>query len=186
MHGLLTFPPVRDAMDVSVAMCAAGIGVRSATTDDVSYLNALYRRLREDELSATGWPESFKRDFLDSQFSMQHRHYVEAYASGDFWVVEHRHRPIGRYYVLRDARYHRVIDISLDVSWRRRGIGGQLLDWTQTFVRQSGAAGIDLSVDERNVDAQRLYARYGFVEAERQAPYIAMRWTNPLIQLKTA
>jgi ribosomal protein S18 acetylase RimI-like enzyme len=182
----LTFPPARNAIDVSAAMHAAGIGVRSATADDVPYLNALYRNLREDELASTGWPESFKRDFLDSQFSMQHRHYVNAYANADYWIVEYRHEPIGRYYLLREAPYHRVIDIALDASRRHGGIGGMLLDWSQTLVRQASAEGIDLSVDEQNVGAQRLYARHGFVETARERPYIAMRWTNASTQLNTA
>jgi ribosomal protein S18 acetylase RimI-like enzyme len=179
------FPSPGSRVTVSAPMQARSLGVRAAQTSDVPYLRTLYHALRDDELSQTGWPESFKQSFLDSQFAMQHRQYVDAYADADFWLIEHQQQAIGRYYLLRQPACYHIIDITLEPSWRGRGIGGLLLQWSQSMAQQAGAAGIDLHVDERNPGAQRLYARWGFTETKRESPYIGMRWSSDL-QLKTA
>jgi ribosomal protein S18 acetylase RimI-like enzyme len=120
---------------------------------------------------------------------MQHAHYVNHFNDADFWIVERRGQPIGRYYLLRRPTYYHIIEISLEPASRGQGVGGLLLDWTQSLARKQQARGIDLHVDEANLAAQRLYARCGFTETGRQPPNIAMRWSSPqhnAIQLNTA
>ncbi|MEW9573014.1 GNAT family N-acetyltransferase [Rhodanobacter sp. Si-c] len=179
MHGpdpLPAFPPGAPLPAVSKPMSARNIGLRTAGTNDMRFLRALFHALKSEELPLEHWPEPFKQAFLDQQFALQHMQYVDRYPGADFWIVEHRNQPIGRYYLLREpSRYH-IVDITLEPAWRGRGIGSLLLDWAQSLARRHGAAGISLQVDERNKDAQRLYARYGFVETSRESPYIAMQW----------
>ncbi|RDS81422.1 GNAT family N-acetyltransferase [Dyella psychrodurans] len=179
------FPPASPAIGISEPMRARSIQLRAARTDDLPYLRGLYRALRSEELSLADWPEAFKQTFLDDQFALQHMHYVNSYADADFWVIERHQQAIGRYYLLREPPCYHIVDITLDPAWRSRGVGSLLLDWTQSLVRQHDAAAIGLHVDERNVGAQRLYARHGFAETSREAPYIAMRWNN-VAQLNTA
>jgi GNAT superfamily N-acetyltransferase len=182
---LPAFPPAPAACAISVPARGGGIALRAAGTDDLPYLRGLFHALRSDELAATGWPESIRQAFLDNQFAMQHAHYVGSYSEADFWVVEHDAQPIGRYYLLRETPCYHIVDITLESSWRGRGVGSLLLEWTRLQVREQGAAAIGLHVDERNAGAQRLYARHGFIETSREAPYIAMRW-NDSAQLNTA
>jgi ribosomal protein S18 acetylase RimI-like enzyme len=186
----LRFPPARASVDASAAMRARELGVRAAVEADLPYLRTLYRALRQDELLAhTNWPDEFKLAFLDNQFAMQHVHYLNVFAAADFWIVEQQGQPIGRYYLLRQPPNYHVVELSLESAWRGRGVGGLLLDWTQSLVREQQARGIDLQVDEANLAAQRLYQRTGFTEIGRQSPSIAMHWTNPLhgtTQLNTA
>jgi ribosomal protein S18 acetylase RimI-like enzyme len=173
---LPAFPRVAATPDISEPMLAQDVGLRTAGEDDMPYLRGLFHAIKSEELALADWPEPFKQTFLDQQFALQHRQYVGAYVSADFWIVEHRKQPIGRYYLLRDARRYHIIDIAMDRAWRGRGIGSLLLSWTQAMATQQRTAGVDLHVDERNASAQRLYTRYGFVETSRQRPYIAMGW----------
>lgn len=173
---LLAFPPARTVMDASTVMRAHGLSVRPAVMDDLPYLRGLYHDVRAPELAHTDWPDALKASFLDSQFAMQHLNYVQQFADADFWIVEQHSQPVGRYYLRRAARYH-IIEISLASQWRGCGMGGMLLDWTQSMVHAGHHDGIDLQVDDTNLAAQRLYRRLGFIEIERQPPRIAMRWT---------
>lgn len=168
--------PVQVARDLQLRPCAQ---------PDLPFLRQLYGELRARELDQTGWPAEARTAFLDSQFSLQHRHFTTHYAAANFWMVEHHRAAIGRYYLLRDAKHFLVVDIALHPDWRGRGIGSTLLTWAQAQASEAGACGIDLHVDVRNVDAHRLYTRLGFIETAREAPYIRMHWPARA-QLNTA
>jgi ribosomal protein S18 acetylase RimI-like enzyme len=177
---LPAFPPASAWPEHGEPMLAGDVQLRAASADDMPYLRALFQAMKSEELALATWPEPFKQTFLDQQFAFQHMQYVNAYAGADFWVIEHQTQPIGRYYLLRDPPCYHIVDIMLEPAWRGRGVGSQLLRWTQTLVRRHGAEAISLHVDERNTGAQRLYARHGFVETSRETPSIAMRWSGPL------
>jgi GNAT superfamily N-acetyltransferase len=171
------FPPGRSEAAVrTVLPGACGIRLRPAVQDDLAFMRQLYGLLRADELDQVPWPDAFKQTFLDSQFALQHRHFVTYYADADFYVVECDDMAIGRYYLLRESSCFLVVDIALLPPWRGRGIGSALLEWTKTLTREHDASGIELHVDVHNVGARRLYARAGFVETVQGDPYIAMRW----------
>jgi ribosomal protein S18 acetylase RimI-like enzyme len=181
MHAPERLPPFPTAAalpDISQAMRARGVGVRGATADAIDYLRALFHAQKSEELALASWPQTLKQTLLDQQFAVQHMQYVSAYPAADFWVIEHRQQPIGRYYLLRESPCYHVVDITLEMDWRGRGVGSLLLEWTQSLVHQHRANGIGLHVDERNTGARRLYERYGFIETSREAPRIAMRWTK--------
>lgn len=186
---LQAFPPAQpDALLCTAALAVQGVSLRLATSSDLPFMRALYGDLRADELSQVPWPEETRRAFLDSQFALQHRHFVTVYTGADFYIVQNGDTAIGRYYLLRRAPCYLVVDIALLPSWRGRGIGAGLLAWTQKLVEQDPhAAGIDLHVDERNEGAQRLYSRLGFKLTTQQSPYFGMRWsTGQADQLNTA
>lgn len=174
---LASFPPARaDTVLHHALLVAQGIRVRAGTVEDMAFVRQLYGDLRAEELHQTGWPDAVRQAFLDSQFALQHRHFVTYYAAADFLMVEHDGVTIGRFYLLRATPYFLVVDIALVSGWRGRGIGHALLEWAKEQARQAGAAGVDLHVDERNAGARRLYARIGFVETARDGVYLGMRW----------
>ena len=156
--------------------------MRRATTDDLPFLRKLYGSLRTDELAQVPWPSSAKDAFLDSQFDLQHRHFVNYFAAADFLLLEQHGVAIGRYYLLRAQPHFLIVDIALQPESRQRGVGSALLDWAKQLTQTEAADGIDLHVDERNLDAQRLYTRHGFIEIERSSPYIGMRWSRGTIE----
>lgn len=168
----------RPPLDLPAALAGTGLALRPAGVDDLPALRALYASTRADEMAAVPWPDLVKRAFLDDQFRLQHRHYVNHYAAADFMVLEHAGAVAGRYYLLREAPSHLVVDISLFPAWRGRGIGAALLRASQDEARAAGR-GMHLHVVRDNLAARRLYERLGFVLGEDpgQGSHLPMRWS---------
>src|SRR5215471_8922195 len=103
------------------------LSLRPERPEDDEFLIALYAETRALELAATGWSESQKQIFLTSQFQLQRTHYRRYYPGAQFDVIEDRGRTVGRLYVDRCAQEIRVMDIVLIPEYRRRGLGGQLM-----------------------------------------------------------
>lgn len=123
-----------------------------------------------------------RQAFLDSQFSLQHHHFTSHYAASDFLLLKHADQPIGRYYLLRRQPYFLIVDIGLALPFRKRGIGGALIEETKSLAAESGAMGIELHVSEHNPKAWRLYKRLGFVETGREGAHLSMRWSSAGVQ----
>ena len=123
------------------------------------------------------WLEAAKRAFLDQQFDLQHRHYLAEYADADFLAIEGDKQPIGRYYLLRQAPLHLLVDISLFPQTRGQGVGAELIRSSQAAAA-AASCGMRLSVRTDNLRAQSLYLRLGFVpdDAETPATHLSMRW----------
>lgn len=162
MDGLAAFPAAGAPPATPPALAALGLRLRAATTDDLPALRRLYADTRAEELAAAPWPDVLRQSFLDQQFRLQHQHYVVHYAAADFLVIEGGGELVGRYYLLRTAPEHLVVDISLFAAWRGRGLGAALLQASRQEAAGLGR-GLGLSVDRGNVRARDLYLRLGFV-----------------------
>ena len=118
-----------------------------------------------------------KQSFLDQQFGFQHRHYLAAFPDTDFLVIERAGVVEGRYYLLRAAPEHQIIDICLMSGHRGGGIGRALIEASQ---REAGALGrgMVLQVLVSNSRARLLYERLGFeVEGEGDTgSHFTLRW----------
>lgn len=57
--------------------------------------------------------------------------------------------------------------------WRQRGVGGRLLRRVLAQAEGAGFPAVQLSVDERNGPARRLYQRHGFRELRRSEVWLA-------------
>ena len=55
-------------------------------------------------------------------------------------------------------------DLFVKESARRKGLGEKLLQAAITFARETGANAVSLETGKENVNAQRLYERFGFVK----------------------
>ncbi len=64
-----------------------------------------------------------------------------------------------------------ILSITVALSSRGRGLGGQLLDLHLRRLAGLGVKALFLEVDEANEPARRLYARAGFCEAGRRPAY---------------
>lgn len=138
-----------------------GLGLRAASEGDLPFLAALYASTREDELAAVAWPENVHQAFLQSQFALQHRHYLEHYPDADFLVIHQDGQPLGRFYLAHEGADDLVVDITLLPAWRGRGIGQALIEGA---IRQAAThgRGVHLHVLHTNTAARRLYERLGF------------------------
>jgi ribosomal-protein-alanine N-acetyltransferase len=55
-----------------------------------------------------------------------------------------------------------LLNLAVDPARQRRGYGRRMLDWIAANMREYGARSLLLEVRPSNVEAQRLYGRYGF------------------------
>ena len=166
-------------LDSAGALAAVGISLRLVEDEDFPFLRQLHRLIRWEELTPLHWPDAARIAFLDQQFSFQHRHYSDAFAGAEFYLVRHGVEPIGRLYLDRMSRTLRLIEISVLPKWQGRGVGAALLTGLQDEARVAGLDSVDLNVLATS-PARRLYARLGFVDSgpreEFPGPYLAMNW----------
>lgn len=66
------------------------------------------------------------------------------------------------------ARFGLIRRFVVHPDWRGRGIGHRLLAATEEEARRAGCAFLELSVDEDNPGARRLYASLDFAEDRRE------------------
>lgn len=152
-----------------------GIVLRVAADGDLPALCDLYATTRLDIAAMAHWPDEMRRQFIESQFAAQHRHYLAAYPEADFLVLERDGVLIGRYYLQREPPDDLVVDISLLPGARGRGVATALLGATQHRAARAGR-GVTLHVQVQNVGAQRLYARLGFTVVDEHELYRQLRW----------
>jgi ribosomal-protein-alanine N-acetyltransferase len=57
-----------------------------------------------------------------------------------------------------------LLNLAVDPRHQRRGHGWRMLDWVARTMHEYGARSLLLEVRPSNVDAQRLYQRYGFAQ----------------------
>ncbi|WP_425510201.1 GNAT family N-acetyltransferase [Xanthomonas indica] len=172
------FPARHEAIEAPAALRTRGVALRAAHAGDLPWLRDLYASTRRDELAAVPWPEPAKRAFLDQQFALQHAHYLQHFPSADFLIVEDPRGRLGRLYLDRSVEPHVLVDISLLPDCRGQGIGSALIAHAQALAKADGRA-LTLHVLHANPQAQRLYARLGFVAGEAGQTHLAMRWDGP-------
>lgn len=154
----------------------AQMGVRPASSSDIPFLRELYRTLRLDELAAIPWTSDERQEFLDSQFDLQHRHYLAAFPRADFLLIQEGLAPAGRLYIDRNIDTWHILDISLLPSFRNRGIATALLTRLQSNASETRASRISLHVARDNSGGRRLYRRLGFIEDGESETHFRMRW----------
>ncbi|HEV8692577.1 MAG TPA: GNAT family N-acetyltransferase [Lysobacter sp.] len=172
----LGFPP-QGAIGVTTPalLRERGIRLRGAQAGDIPFLRRLYASLRKDELAPLPWSQTAKQAFLDNQFTLQHKHYVNHYRDADFLLIEQGDAPIGRYYVQRSPYDFLIIDISLERRSHGQGIASALIEQTQQQASECGT-GVQLHVQYDNTGARRLYERLGFIVVADEGAHQRLRW----------
>lgn len=169
----LLFPQSTATFATPRSLASRGIALRAAHGDDLAWLRTLYAESRAAELAPIPWPNEMKRSFLDSQFDLQHRHFVGQFSAGSFLIVESARQPIGRLY-LSNGDPELVVDICIASASQNSGIGTSLL---QAILDRSSTRGVDveLHVLRHNAAAIRLYTRLGFRGVDDQGAHLLMR-----------
>ena len=153
---------------------AVGLAFRPITDADLPFLARVYASTRMEELAIIDWTDAQKAAFLQSQFDAQHAHYQKHYAGTEFFIIEHTGTAIGRLYLARWAREHRIVDIALLPAHRAKGLGTALLrDLLDEAARADKA--MTIHVEKFNL-AMSLYRRLGFVAVSEEGVYDLMRW----------
>jgi GNAT superfamily N-acetyltransferase len=153
------------------------ITLRPETAEDEAFLRRLNIAVRWNEFAALPLPADQKVALLQQQYDARHAGYRADYPDANFQVVERDGAPIGRFYVQRGKREHRLVDIAILPEHHGQGIGAALIDILLTSAARARATAT-LRVDHFN-PAKRLYLRKGFVEIEDLGLDALMRWTAP-------
>ena len=154
-----------------------GIRLRPETDGDESFLRALYRSARHDEMRRAGLDPVAMQPFLDSQFDLQRRHYRLHYAAGGAFSIlmcRRKREPVGRLYTHESPGDLRVVDISLMPGRRGQGLGTGLLTALQALAAQRTGR-LSLHVDPAN-RAAALYERLGFRIVDTAGMSWRMEW----------
>ncbi|WP_242140329.1 GNAT family protein [Sphingomonas sp. TREG-RG-20F-R18-01] len=165
MRDLAAFPTGLPA--APKACLPENLRLRLARRVDLPFLLALYGSVRAPELQGCSWPQCRQEAFITDQFRLQHTHYLRAYSTADYWVVD-RIEPdgawvsIGRLSLDRSSRDWHLIELSLVAIERGRGRGTALIRWVQRAGAVASADSVGLHVARDNPGAIRLYARMGF------------------------
>lgn len=176
MDDLAAFPaPAAPPPATPSRLLELGLSLRPATAGDLPALRELYADTRAAELAAVPWPDVLRRAFLDQQFRLQHQHYVGHFAGADFLAIVQGPALVGRYYLLREAPEHLLVDISLFAAWRGRGLGRALIQASQQEAAALGR-GLGLHVHHANPRARDLYLRLGFVPEGRTDTHERLAW----------
>ena len=148
------------------------INFRKVSNSDFTFLKALYRSTREEEIESTGWDEDQKNKFIEFQFNAQHAQYLYSFKGADFLIITLNGKDIGRLYVWRTESQIKIIDISLLKKYRGKAIGTRILT---ELIEESNKTGkkLNLHVDPQN-PALKLYERLGFKKTEDKGVYFFM------------
>ena len=178
---LADFPAGRaDRLQVPAGLATRGFALRPARSNDLPFLRRLYGQARAAELAAVPWQQAAKMQFLDSQFALQHRHYLSHFADADFLLLESAGSAVGRLYLWRRGPDFLIVDISLLGDLQGQGVGRSLIASVQERAAAEGC-GVRLHVDPHNLGARRLYDRLGFLLQSIEGSHLLMRWPSAAV-----
>jgi ribosomal-protein-alanine N-acetyltransferase len=127
--------------------------IRSAALTDAAALVAIERRCFSDP-----WSEPSFREALSSEWT--------------FGLVAETTRGIAGYLIGREAAGSgEILNLAVAPEFRRRGIGGELLEAGLAAFRRRRAHEVFLEVRESNHSAQSLYLARGFRPVGQRASY---------------
>lgn len=153
----------------------ASINLRPATPEDESFLLALYKSSRGDDLRGLGWEEDRISEFLDMQYEAQQRFHTNEYKRAVDRIVLRDDEPVGR--LMFEAREHeiRCVDVALTPSDRNSGIGAQLMRGLQEEAkRQKKPLRLQVIRFSRAVP---LFERLGFQRISETGTHFQMEWS---------
>ena len=154
---------------------AESVTFRPSSDQDLEFLYQVYASTRQEELKLTPWNQQEKEEFLQMQFTAQHKHYHEQYRDASYDIILFRNEQIGRLYVDRREDEIRIVDIALLPKYRGHGIGSGIMSGILDDARQAGMS-VTIHV-ERNNPAMHLYERLGFQKLEDVGVYYLMVWS---------
>ena len=174
----LSFPQSASTFLEAPPVKIGPVSLRPASAGDVPFLRQLYRQTRDEELAAVGWPEAQRDAFCNSQFDLQHAHYIRQFPNAAFLIIAARSNPVGRLYIDSAGKNIHIIDISLLAAKRGSGIGSALLAEVKARAAMCGKP-VTLHVLVANQRARGLYERLGFVaNIASEGMHIGMRWSG--------
>lgn len=152
----------------------AHLTARAPGPADAPFLAALYLATRPD-LGALPVPQGVIEGIARHQQQLQLDDYARRYPAARTWLVEEEGIPVARVVLDSSGDALRVIDLSVAVGTRRRGIARTVLRALQEDCSQQGRA-IALRVRRDNLAARALYERLGFGIVQDDGVALELIW----------
>ncbi len=139
---------------------------------DEDFLFEIFEQSREEEFGLSHWSAGEKDCFLRWQFQLRKTSFKSQFPASTQWIVLTDQRPVGCYEVQIDQVEIRLIDLTLLIQERGKGIGTVLL---QRLIEQSIKTDkpIRLHVEQTN-RALHWYLRLGFRPFGQNGIYVAL------------
>lgn len=167
-------PEPRLAFQSQTQYSGHNIHFKAITDKDMSFLSELYRSTRWQEVLHAPWDDAQRIEFLQQQFSAQHRHYKSHYPHAEKLLILKNQTRIGRIYIDRDKHSICLIDVSLLPEERGQGLGTVLLKALLEEAR-SYRKKVVIHVENFN-PAYTWYLKHGFQQVEDRGVYQYMEW----------
>jgi ribosomal protein S18 acetylase RimI-like enzyme len=146
---------------------------RAATSEDESFLRALFESVRSEDFAQLPLSEAQKVALIDMQYTARNAQYTATYPSASYEILEDSGAPIGNLTFDSSGPEVRLVDINLVSDQRNRGIGSQVIGELIGVANAQGKS-ICLHVAATN-PALRLYERLGFAPVGQDGLYVQMR-----------
>ncbi len=139
--------------------------LRPAEAGDRTWIEDLRRSVSAELFESTfgGWDEARHR-----------KHCAACWERGGIWVVLVDGEESGMIQLEERDREIEICEIQVARADQNQGIGTRLIEDVITRARVSGSS-VVLRVGHKNRDAQRLYARLGFVVTGSTSSHVQMR-----------
>lgn len=146
------------------------LDARAPEPADDDFLEALYLDSRPD-LGALPVPRSVIEGIARHQRQLQHDDYALRYPFSQTWLAIEAGKPVARVVLDRSNDVLRVVDLSVAMTARRRGIARTVLRCLQ-----QECEAIALRVRADNLAARALYAGLGFVPVGDAGAALELIW----------
>ena len=144
------------------------MAVRFAKESELDRVNALRKQV--NDLHVAGRPDIFKpgfskelQDHIRTIWNDPRQRIVVDERDGvlcGFAVLNHITRPENPFMRVRD--YLDIDEFCVDETYRRTGVGTELIDFVRTYAKESGFDRIELNMWKFNRDALLFYESVGF------------------------
>src|SRR6266536_251448 len=138
------------------------------------FLFEVYASTRAQEMALVPWDDEQRKSFLTMQFVAQHSHYREQFPEASYSVILRDDSAVGRFYILREEREIRILDITVLPEYRNGGVGTTLLRDLLNEAEQSGKR-VLIYVETFN-PSLRLFERLGFKSIAEEGLNFLLEW----------
>ncbi len=150
------------------------ITLRDVVPEDEPFLFEVYASTRAQEMALVPWDDEQRKSFLTMQFVAQHSHYREQFPEASYSVILRDDSAVGRFYILREEREIRILDITVLPEYRNGGVGTTLLRDLLNEAEQSGKR-VLIYVETFN-PSLRLFERLGFKSIAEEGLNFLLEW----------
>ena len=154
--------------------------LRPVRESDDPFLLSLYASTRAAEMAVVPWSDEQKDAFVKMQFAGQKSGYANDYPDAQHSIICVDEEPVGRIYLSRSPDSFHILDITITVRFRNKGIGSAVL---REILQEADHASKLATIYVENFNpSQSLFERLGFrVASLKDFSVLLERQPSPLI-----